>query len=68
VIVESFDYEDQIVSKMQESVPAELKDRLSFKVGDCTDLKALYGEGRFNVAVDKGTLDAIAVDVREETI
>ena len=52
---------------MEESKPKDLN--LSFKVGDCTDLSSVYKDGGlFNFAVDKGTLDAIAVDDKEETV
>lgn len=66
--VDSFDYEETIVKKMEDNKPKELSNRLSFRFGDCTNLKDVYEDGKFNVAVDKGTLDAIAVDVRDETI
>jgi ubiquinone/menaquinone biosynthesis C-methylase UbiE len=67
LVIESVDYEDQIVKKMEDEKPKDL--RLSFKVGDCTDLSDLYKEGSlFNFAVDKGMLDAIAVDAVEETV
>jgi hypothetical protein len=67
LVVESVDYEEQVVQKMEESKPKDMK--LSFKVGDCTDLSSLYADGsRFDFSVDKGTLDAIAVDDNEETI
>ena len=67
LVVESVDYEEQVVQKMEESKPKDMK--LDFKVGDCTDLSNLYANGSlFDFSVDKGTLDAIAVDNTEETI
>ena len=52
---------------MEESKPQDLP--LSFKVGDVTNLSDLYPDGDlFQFAVDKGTLDAIAVDDKPETI
>jgi ubiquinone/menaquinone biosynthesis C-methylase UbiE len=51
---------------MEESKPKDLN--LSFKVGDVTDLSKLYQDGKFDCAVDKGTLDAIAVDDAEKTV
>lgn len=65
-MVESVDYEEQVIKKMEDSKPEGLN--LNYKYGDCTDLSPLYQAGTFDVAVDKGTLDAIATDVREETI
>ena len=41
---------------------------LVFRVGDATNLSGIYEDGQFHVAVDKGTLDAIAVNVEAETI
>jgi hypothetical protein len=41
--VESIDYEDQIVKKMEDEKPKNMP--LSFKVGDCTDLSDLYPTG-----------------------
>ena len=65
--IESVDYEEQVIKKMEEEKPKDLK--MSFKVGDCTDLSPVYKDGSlFNFAVDKGTLDAIAVDATEETV
>ena len=68
VTVDSFDYEEQVVKKMQESVTPDLKDKLKFSFGDCTDLSKNYKDQAFDFAVDKGTLDAIAVDNEKETI
>ena len=54
---------------MQDGLLPELKEKMSFKVGDCTDLTPIYEQGSlFDFAVDKGTLDAIAVDNTEETV
>ena len=68
IAVDSFDYEEQVVKKMQGTVPEELKEKLKFSFGDCTDLKEQYKDEAFEFAIDKGTLDAIAVDDKEETI
>lgn len=58
--VESFDYEETIVKKMQEGKPEGLK--LNYSFGDCTNLdKSQFPDQSFDFAVDKGTLDAIAV-------
>ena len=64
--VESIDYEEQVVQKMEESKPKDLN--LVYKVGDVTDLSKLYKDEQFDCAVDKGTLDAIAVDQEEKTV
>ena len=64
--VDSFDYEEQIVAKMEADKPKDVK--LTYRFGDCTDLSGVYQDAQFQVAVDKGTLDAIAVDDREETV
>lgn len=64
--VESFDYEKEIVKKMQDARPNELIDKLNFSFGDATKLE--YQPLSFDVAVDKGTLDAIAVSDDQETI
>ena len=63
--VESIDFEDAVVEKMEASKPKDL--RLTYKVGDVTDLKN-YQDSQFDSAVDKGTLDAIAVDNDEKTV
>jgi len=63
--VESIDFEDAVVEKMEASKPKDL--RLTYKVGDVTDLKN-YQDQQFDSAVDKGTLDAIAVDNEEKTV
>ena len=64
--VDSFDYEEQIVAKMEAEKPQGVK--LTYRFGDCTNLSEVYQDEQFQVAVDKGTLDAIAVDAREETV
>ncbi len=51
---------------MEESKPKELN--LSFRFGDCTNLGGVYKDKSQDVAVDKGTLDAIAVDDTPGTI
>jgi ubiquinone/menaquinone biosynthesis C-methylase UbiE len=66
ISVDSFDYEETIVKEMQEKSPKDLN--LVFRVGDATNLSSVYQDGQFHVAVDKGTLDAIAVNSKEETI
>lgn len=63
--VESIDFEESVVEKMEASKPKDLN--LKFKVGDVTDLKE-YQEAQFDCAVDKGTLDAIAVDNEDKTV
>lgn len=50
---------------MQENKPKDLP--LNYTFGDCTDLSPVYKDDTFDVAVDKGTLDALAVDNSEET-
>ena len=64
--VESFDYEETVVKKMQDSRGDDLKEKLNFSFGDAT--KLTYEPQSFDVAVDKGTLDAIAVSNDQETI
>ena len=64
--VDSFDYEEQIVAKMEAEKPEGPK--LTYRFGDCTNLSDVYQDAQFQVAVDKGTLDAIAVDDSEETV
>ena len=66
MFVESFDYEEQVVAQMQSSKPADLP--LNYSFGDCTDLKKTYEDGKFDVAIDKGTFDALAIDDSEETM
>lgn len=66
VQVESFDYEEGVVKQMQENKPKDLN--LNFSFGDATNLKKQYKDGQFDVAVDKGTFDALAVDDSEETV
>ena len=67
--IESFDYEKQIVNKMQESRPDALKGSLNYSFGDCTNLdRTTFPNDGFDIAVDKGTFDAIAVSNDEETI
>ncbi len=51
---------------MEDKKPKDLK--LKYSHADVTNLKDKYGDGFFQVAVDKGTLDAIAVDDTEPTI
>ena len=51
---------------MEQNKKKELK--LNYKFGDCTNLKDIYLDESFDYAIDKGTLDAIAVDIREETL
>lgn len=51
---------------MQDARPNELIDKLNFSFGDATKLE--YQPLSFDVAVDKGTLDAIAVSDDQETI
>ena len=63
--IESVDYEEQVVKKMQEGKLKGLS--LNYAVGDVTDLKAYKAE-EFSYAVDKGTLDAIAVNDKQETL
>ena len=63
--VESVDYEEQVVKKMQDKKLKGLA--LNYAVGDVTDLKA-YKDEEFSYAIDKGTLDAIAVNDKKETI
>jgi len=63
--VVSVDYESSVVQKMEENKPKDLK--LVYEVGDVTNLTA-YKDEQFNHAIDKGTLDAIAVNATDETI
>ena len=63
--VHSVDYEETVVAKMEESKPKDLN--LRYTRGDVTDLKD-FKEGEFQYAVDKGTLDAIAINDKEETV
>lgn len=63
--VVSLDYEQQVVTKMEENKPKGLN--LKYVKGNVTDL-AEYADQQFDFSVDKGTLDAIAVDDREETV
>jgi SAM-dependent methyltransferase len=63
--VYSVDYESSVVEKMNETKPADLK--LTFAVGDVTNLSDCKKQ-EFNYSIDKGTLDAIAVDEKEETV
>lgn len=63
--VESVDYEEQVVKKMQDTKLKGLA--LNYAVGDVTDLKA-YKDEEFSYAIDKGTLDAIAVNDKKETV
>lgn len=51
---------------MEKEKPAALN--LNYRVGDCTNLEGVYKDEQFHVAVDKGTLDAIAVDDLEPTV
>ena len=50
---------------MEDSKPKGLP--LVYQVGDVTDMKA-YKDEEFQCAIDKGTLDAIAVDADEATV
>jgi len=63
--VHSVDYEEAVVKKMEESKPKDLK--LTYSVGDVTKLVG-HADAGYEYAVDKGTLDAIAVDDKEETV
>ena len=63
--VESVDYEEQVVKKMQDKKLKGLA--LNYSVGDVTNLKA-YTDEQFSYAIDKGTLDAIAVNDKQETV
>lgn len=51
---------------MQSSKPADLP--LNYVFGDCTNLKDQYEDGKFDVAIDKGTFDALAIDDSKETV
>ena len=54
---------------MQETRPENLKKCLNYSFGDCTNLdKTTFPDGGFDLAVDKGTFDAIAVSNDQETI
>ena len=66
ILVDSFDYEETIVKQMQEKAPKDLN--MVFRVGDATNLSGVYENSHFNVSVDKGTLDAIAVNNKTETV
>lgn len=66
VVVDSFDYEEQVVKNMEENKPKDIA--LTYRFGDGTNLKDVYKDGQFDVAVDKGTFDALAVDDSEETV
>ena len=59
------DYEQQVVAKMEENKPKGLS--LKYVRGNVTDLSE-YADQQFDFSIDKGTLDAIAVDNREETV
>ena len=61
----SVDYEEAVVKKMEEAKPKDLN--LKYTVGDVTKLTDLTNQS-FDFSVDKGTLDAIAVDDKEETV
>lgn len=63
--VHSVDYEEAVVSKMEQGKPKDLP--LTYSVGDVTNLASLGSES-FDFSVDKGTLDAIAVDDKEHTV
>jgi ubiquinone/menaquinone biosynthesis C-methylase UbiE len=63
--VHSVDYEEAVVTKMEQSKPKDLA--LSYAVGDVTNLKDIAAES-YDFAVDKGTLDAIAVDDKKQTV
>ena len=65
--IDSFDYEENVIAKMNENKPKDAEN-LTYRYGDCTNLSKEYKDEQFNVAVDKGTLDAIAVDVTDEII
>lgn len=62
----SVDFEEQVIKKMEESKPKELE-KLTYKYGDCAKLDYIK-DSEYNVSVDKGTLDAIAVDDKPETV
>ena len=69
VVVESVDYEETILKKMQDDRPEKLKDVLNYQFADCTNLeKDKFKDEGFDLAVDKGTLDAIAVGDDQETV
>ena len=63
--VDSVDYEENVVKKMEETKPKDLA--LSYKYGDCTNLSDTDGDF-YHFSIDKGTLDAIAVDDKEATV
>lgn len=65
----SVDYEEQVIAKMQEGRPADVVDSLQYLVGDCTKLDTNgFPDNFYDVAVDKGTFDAIAVNAEEATV
>lgn len=52
----SCDYSEKIISEMQDRAKS-IKSDLKYEVADVFDMG--YGEGSFDVVVDKGTLDAV---------
>ena len=54
----SVDYSEVVISKMHMLYAADPQLAKSFVVGDCRDMPN-FGDGEFDVILDKGTLDAI---------
>lgn len=61
----SVDYEESVVKKMEENKPKDLE--LSYVKGDVTNLDTIKDQ-EYHFSIDKGTLDAIAVDDKEGTV
>ena len=64
VEVVSVDYEKEVVMKMEEKKKEGV--RVRYVEGDVTRLEGM-GDGEVAYVVDKGTMDAIAVDDAQET-
>ena len=58
--VVSFDFEPGVISKMQQR-----KSLVNYQVGDM--LNMAYDDNSFDVVVDKGSYDALCVDIEAET-
>ena len=63
--IDAIDYEENVVQKMEENKQIGLP--VSYKHGDVTNMMSTRA-GQYSASIDKGTLDAIAVDDSEETV
>lgn len=61
----SVDYEEKVVQQMEENKPKDLN--LKYVKGDVTKLEGINNDD-YGFAIDKGTLDAIAVDNNDATV